>query len=451
MTTTRFAPSATGFLHLGGVANCLLNWLAARRTGGRFLVRLDGGNATPYSQKFRDSILADLCTLGMDPDAPPWSYHEHAEALTERFRAWAQTEARAYACFCDGADFERHGDTGYVERPEKYMPPTFAVEQIVGVTRDGCLVRPVQARASSYARGEFIGEPPACCGKQPVPHEWEPSNVLQANHRQWRPWSVGFQGPYDPPTLTVEFGRLNLTLEQVVVTFPNGPPQRCTLALQGGRERPALPNGHPHVRAWDMPESYNPSTVTLRLIQAQRQWRRPYVVENHCAQDPRNFSAAAKRRALDDPQRGTIRLAVHPEVDEHSDPELQTPFHPTAIYFDGACDLSWYSPLIDQELGVTDVWRGVDLIPFAHLERTAAYCLRYNPRRFYHPLLLDDYGVKFSKHAGSPRALDWGTPEGVLGHVASRLGLVPSPPPSTTRDLSASDLLAQAPLLPARV
>ena len=47
MTLTRFAPSPTGFLHLGNLRAALFNWAIARRAGGRFVLRIDGCPATP--------------------------------------------------------------------------------------------------------------------------------------------------------------------------------------------------------------------------------------------------------------------------------------------------------------------------------------------------------------------------------------------------------------------
>ena len=56
----RFAPSPTGFLHLGSGRTALFNWLAARRYGGRFLLRVEDTDKVRSEQRFLDEILEDL-------------------------------------------------------------------------------------------------------------------------------------------------------------------------------------------------------------------------------------------------------------------------------------------------------------------------------------------------------------------------------------------------------
>ena len=65
---TRFAPSPTGNLHVGNVRTALFNWLLARKSGGRFLLRLDDTDAERSREEYASAIRADLAWLGMDPD-----------------------------------------------------------------------------------------------------------------------------------------------------------------------------------------------------------------------------------------------------------------------------------------------------------------------------------------------------------------------------------------------
>lgn len=64
----RFAPSPTGKLHVGNIRAALTNWLFARKTGGRFLLRLDDTDAERSTQAFADGILRDLAWLGLHHD-----------------------------------------------------------------------------------------------------------------------------------------------------------------------------------------------------------------------------------------------------------------------------------------------------------------------------------------------------------------------------------------------
>ena len=67
-TVTRFAPSPTGRLHVGNIRTALHNWLWARQSGGRFVLRLDDTDAARSEERFVDAIRADLDWLGMTPD-----------------------------------------------------------------------------------------------------------------------------------------------------------------------------------------------------------------------------------------------------------------------------------------------------------------------------------------------------------------------------------------------
>ena len=64
----RYAPSPTGWLHLGNARPALLNWLFARRRGGRYILRLDDTDTARSSDAFAEGILTDLDWLGIEPD-----------------------------------------------------------------------------------------------------------------------------------------------------------------------------------------------------------------------------------------------------------------------------------------------------------------------------------------------------------------------------------------------
>ena len=85
-TVTRFAPSPTGFLHVGNIRTALHNWLWARRNGGRFLLRIDNTDAARSEERFVDAIRADLDWLGMAPDGEE-RQSDHDAAYERRFAA----------------------------------------------------------------------------------------------------------------------------------------------------------------------------------------------------------------------------------------------------------------------------------------------------------------------------------------------------------------------------
>ncbi|MFN2099587.1 glutamate--tRNA ligase [Altererythrobacter sp. MF3-039] len=68
MIITRFAPSPTGRLHVGNIRTALHNWMLARKSGGKFLLRIDDTDAERSKEEYVEAIRADLAWLGLKPD-----------------------------------------------------------------------------------------------------------------------------------------------------------------------------------------------------------------------------------------------------------------------------------------------------------------------------------------------------------------------------------------------
>jgi glutamyl-tRNA synthetase len=102
---TRFAPSPTGFLHVGNLRTALMNWLAARAAGGRFLLRLDDTDAARCEARFADAIRADLRWAGLTWDAEA--------RQSDRLAAYAAAadalrgSGRLYPCYETPEELER--------------------------------------------------------------------------------------------------------------------------------------------------------------------------------------------------------------------------------------------------------------------------------------------------------------------------------------------------------
>ena len=102
---TRFAPSPTGFLHIGGARTALFNWLYARHHGGRTLLRIEDTDRKRSTQEAIDAIIEGLDWLGLDYDAPPIFQSDRAERHAEV--AWQLLEAgHAYKCFATPEELE---------------------------------------------------------------------------------------------------------------------------------------------------------------------------------------------------------------------------------------------------------------------------------------------------------------------------------------------------------
>ena len=82
MTVTRFAPSPTGFLHIGNLRTALHNWMFAKKAGGRFLLRIDDTDGARSEERFVEAIRRDLAWLGLVPDG-----EERQSARFDRYEA----------------------------------------------------------------------------------------------------------------------------------------------------------------------------------------------------------------------------------------------------------------------------------------------------------------------------------------------------------------------------
>ena len=96
---TRFAPSPTGFLHIGGARTALFNWLYARHTGGKYLLRIEDTDRKRSTPEAIDAILGGLDWLGLTPDeAPVYQFSRrdrHVEVVEELLK-----RGQAYRCYC---------------------------------------------------------------------------------------------------------------------------------------------------------------------------------------------------------------------------------------------------------------------------------------------------------------------------------------------------------------
>ncbi|MGC6475223.1 MAG: glutamate--tRNA ligase [Parvibaculales bacterium] len=96
---TRFAPSPTGFLHIGGARTALFNWAFARHNSGKFLLRIEDTDRARSSEEAISAILKGLEWLGIDYDDSPIYQHQnlarHAEIAHQLL-----TQGKAYKCTC---------------------------------------------------------------------------------------------------------------------------------------------------------------------------------------------------------------------------------------------------------------------------------------------------------------------------------------------------------------
>ena len=117
---TRFAPSPTGYLHIGGARTALFNWLYARHAGGRFLLRIEDTDRARSTPEATEAIFAGLRWLGLDWDGEAVSQfsriERHAEAAREMLASGA-----AYRCYATPEEI----DAFRAEARANGRPPLF--------------------------------------------------------------------------------------------------------------------------------------------------------------------------------------------------------------------------------------------------------------------------------------------------------------------------------------
>ncbi len=106
MIRTRFAPSPTGPLHLGGARTALFSWLHARHHGGRFILRIEDTDRQRSTTAFESTILEALQWLGLHADEGPFRQSERGERYRETMERLL-AEGHAYRCYCTPGELEQ--------------------------------------------------------------------------------------------------------------------------------------------------------------------------------------------------------------------------------------------------------------------------------------------------------------------------------------------------------
>ena len=102
----RFAPSPTGFLHIGGVRTALFNWLFARHHGGQFVLRIEDTDHERSTEESISEILESLRWLGLDWDGGPYRQTERQELYSQKVDQLFK-EGKAYRCYCTAEELDQ--------------------------------------------------------------------------------------------------------------------------------------------------------------------------------------------------------------------------------------------------------------------------------------------------------------------------------------------------------
>jgi glutamyl-tRNA synthetase len=117
---TRFAPSPTGFLHIGGARTALFNWLFAKHAGGKMLLRIEDTDRARSTQEAVDALVDGLSWLGLDWDGDPISQFSrvdrHKEVVDQML-----ANGSAYRCYCTPEEVDAMREKARAEgRPPRY-------------------------------------------------------------------------------------------------------------------------------------------------------------------------------------------------------------------------------------------------------------------------------------------------------------------------------------------
>lgn len=115
----RFAPSPTGYIHIGNIRTALLNWCVAKRAGGRFILRYDDTDTARSRQEYADAIAVDLAWLGMVPDLQ--ARQSERMALYDAAAARLREAGRLYPCY----ETEEELDRRRTLQKARGLPPVY--------------------------------------------------------------------------------------------------------------------------------------------------------------------------------------------------------------------------------------------------------------------------------------------------------------------------------------
>ena len=117
---TRFAPSPTGYLHIGGARTALFNWLFAKANGGKMLLRIEDTDRNRSTQEAVDALIDGLTWLGLDWEGEPVSQFSrvsrHQEVVAQML-----ANGTAYKCYASQQELEEMREKARAEkRPPRY-------------------------------------------------------------------------------------------------------------------------------------------------------------------------------------------------------------------------------------------------------------------------------------------------------------------------------------------
>src|SRR5512134_1760774 len=106
MVRVRFAPSPTGYLHIGGARTALFNWLYARNRGGKFILRIEDTDRSRSTDEYIEAIIDGMKWLNLDWDEGPFRQMDRFDVYRTSVQRLLD-EGKAYYCYCSPEELEQ--------------------------------------------------------------------------------------------------------------------------------------------------------------------------------------------------------------------------------------------------------------------------------------------------------------------------------------------------------
>lgn len=120
MVRVRFAPSPTGYLHIGGARTALFNWLYARHEGGKFILRIEDTDTSRSTDEYIEAIIEGMKWLNLDWDEGPYRQTDRFDVYRGYIERLIQ-EDKAYRCYCSPEELEQRRQEALAHgKPQKY-------------------------------------------------------------------------------------------------------------------------------------------------------------------------------------------------------------------------------------------------------------------------------------------------------------------------------------------
>src|SRR3954464_6780006 len=131
IVVTRFAPSPTGYLHVGGARTALFNWLLARRLGGRYLLRIEDTDLARSTQEAVNQLVDDLHWLGLEWDNAELVYQSKRLPIYNAIIDKLILEGRAYKAWESSEELDAlRKKAEQSKRQYRYVRPQLTAEQV---------------------------------------------------------------------------------------------------------------------------------------------------------------------------------------------------------------------------------------------------------------------------------------------------------------------------------